>query len=209
MQNYQKSSTNPTSGFVIRHCMPSVEAGNSSFSIFYEVKADSYGKLHELFVDTGLISEFYDLEWDVDKRAQLQKIRQTQVTQLILIDHYHTNDNLLSITELEQLQTQLPQYTPEIELHVQVVNPTIPWNAHFGEGFSVAGTVWSKGTSGYGMNIHEVLFEGLDVSAAFACGDIARYLFADALVTAYEEATQNTLTQDDIEMYKVASYNFV
>jgi len=184
--------------------MPQSKTTNSSFSIFYEVKSDPYTRLHEIFVDTGLIAEFYPLELSADIEAQLQQVQERFDLQLELVQHYHLDDNLLGITELEQLQALLPTHSPESELHIQVINPTIPWDNKFGEGFFVSGMVWNKGVSGYGVTIHEVLFEDQDVSAAFTRGNIANHLFSNSLVSAYEKNIEQMLTKDDIEMYKVA-----
>lgn len=187
--------------------MPQSKTTGSSFSIFYEVKSDPYARLHEISVDAGLIAEFYPLELSTDIEAQLQQAKQNPRIQLELVQHYHiegVEGNLLGVVELEQLQAQLPIHSPESELHIQVINPTIPWDDQFGKGFFVSGMVWNKGVSGYGVTIHEVLFEDQDVSAAFTRGNIANHLFSNSLVSAYEKNIEQMLTKDDIEMYKVA-----
>lgn len=207
MQNYQKPPTNPIPGFVIRHCLPLRKETNSPFSIFYEVKADPYQRLHEAFVDAELIADFYSLELNANILAQLQQVQQRLELQLEIVQHYHVEGlegNLLGTTELERLQAQLPIHFPEEEIHIQVINPTIPWDDQFDEGFFISGSVWNKGVSGYGVAIHEVLFEDQDVSAAFTRGSIANHLFSDSLVSAYEKNIEQMLTKDDIEMYKVA-----
>lgn len=204
MQNYQKPPTNPILSFVIRHCKSYGEKSYAPFSIFYEAKTDPYACLHEIFVDAELIAEFYPLELIDEIDAQLHRARQTPQIQLDLVACYHSENNRLNSVELAQMQEYLPTHFPESALHIQVINPAIPWDAQFGEGFFVSGMVWNKGVSGYGVTIHEVLFEDQDVSAAFARGNIATHLFSDSLVSAYEEHLKSSLTKDDIEMYQVA-----
>lgn len=206
MQNNQKLSTNPTPEFVIRLCMPHHLAGHVSCSIFYESKADPYDRLYKLVVDDELINHFYDLDWQVDPQSYAQELLQDKTMQQKFVARYHLEGfegNLLPANALEQLKVHFPHYSSDMELQVQVTDPSIPWESEQGKGFRVTASVWGKGASGYGIAIHEVLFHQDDVSAVFT-GGIGTRLFGDALVDTYREQVDGILTKQDMDLYQLA-----